>query len=162
MSFLSKTKKEKNMTKEKRRCASGAAFWWQPAIGPGFRLRHQNYPSDFQASFGFVILISFFGVAAVGADTPSESALGLRGQEATIKCFRTWISSCFMVVCAFHLISETLAEEPLVLTFWESQPRSGYVLQERCWQSCSPNAKGAWTHDQNLKISRSCVILLWS
>ena len=65
----------------------GAAFLMAPsAIGPGFLTQTSKFTSDFQASFGFVILVSII-LAAVAQMTIWRvlCVTGLRGQEVANK-----------------------------------------------------------------------------
>lgn len=75
------------MTKEKRRCASGRCLLMATsAIGPGFLTQTSKFTSDFQASFGFVILISILLAAVAQMNIWRVLCVtGLRGQEVANK-----------------------------------------------------------------------------
>jgi Mn2+/Fe2+ NRAMP family transporter len=88
--FLSKTKKGgKSMSDKKKNGGAllGAAFLMATsAIGPGFLTQTSKFTSDFQASFGFVILISILLAAVAQMNIWRVLCVtGLRGQEVANK-----------------------------------------------------------------------------
>ena len=70
----------------------GAAFLMATsAIGPGFLTQTSKFTSDFQASFGFVILVSIILAAVAQMNIWRVLCVtGLRGRMLRIKYFRVW------------------------------------------------------------------------
>ena len=87
--FLSKTKRRKEHERKKKNGGAllGAAFLMATsAIGPGFLTQTSKFTSDFQASFGFVILISILLSAVAQMNIWRVLCVtGLRGQEVANK-----------------------------------------------------------------------------
>ena len=95
----------------------GAAFLMATsAIGPGFLTQTSKFTSDFQASFGFVILISILLSAVAQMNIWRVLCVtGLRGQEVANK----YVPGLGYLVSVYGslsrsgiLISATLAEVP--------------------------------------------------
>ena len=130
----------------------GAAFLMATsAIGPGFLTQTSKFTSDFQASFGFVILISILLSAVAQMNIWRVLCVtGLRGQEVANKVLPgLGYLVAFMVVLGGLVFNiGNVGGGAALIPFWEFRPRWDMYLPEywQSWYFFPEMQRAPWTH----------------